>query len=47
MIVVVAAVIEQNGSFLVTRRLEGKHLAGMWESPGGKRASGETHAPAL
>ena len=47
MIVVVAAVIEQNGSFLVTRRLEGTHLAGMWEFPGGKIASGETHAQAL
>jgi 8-oxo-dGTP diphosphatase len=47
MIVVVAAVIEQNGSFLVTRRLEGTHLAGMWEFPGGKIASGETHVQAL
>ncbi len=46
-IVVVAAVIEQGGSFLVTRRLEGTHLAGMWEFPGGKIASGETHAQAL
>ena len=45
--IVVAAVIEQNGSFLVTRRLEGTHLAGMWEFPGGKIASGETHAQAL
>ena len=47
MIVVVAAVIEQDGSFLVTRRLEGTHLAGMWEFPGGKVAHGETHAQAL
>jgi mutator protein MutT len=46
-IVVVAAVIEQDGSFLVTRRLEGTHLAGMWEFPGGKIASGETHVQAL
>jgi len=46
-IVVVAAVIEQGGSFLITRRLEGTHLAGMWEFPGGKIASGETHAQAL
>jgi mutator protein MutT len=46
-IVVVAAVIERDGSFLVTRRLEGTHLAGMWEFPGGKVADGETHAEAL
>lgn len=47
MIVVVAAVIERDGAFLVTRRLEGTHLAGMWEFPGGKIGSGETHAQAL
>jgi 8-oxo-dGTP diphosphatase len=46
-IVVVAAVIQRDGSFLVTRRLEGTHLAGMWEFPGGKIGSGETHAQAL
>jgi mutator protein MutT len=46
-IVVVAAVIERDGSFLVTRRLEGTHLGGMWEFPGGKIATGETHAEAL
>jgi mutator protein MutT len=46
-IVVVAAVIEQNGAFLLTRRPEGTHLAGMWEFPGGKAASDETHADAL
>ncbi len=47
MTVVVAAVIERDGSFLVTRRLEGTHLGGLWEFPGGKVASGETHAAAL
>lgn len=46
-IVVVAAVIEQNGSFLLTRRLEGTHLEGFWEFPGGKIADGESHAGAL
>src|SRR5262245_46220786 len=46
-IVVVAAVIEQNGSFLVTRRPEGTHLGGLWEFPGGKIAPGETHGDAL
>ena len=45
--VVVAAVIEEDGSFLVTRRPEGTHLAGRWEFPGGKIASGETHGDAL
>ncbi len=35
-IVVTAAVIERDGRFLLTRRLEGTHLAGCWEFPGGK-----------
>jgi 8-oxo-dGTP diphosphatase len=35
-VVVTAAVIEIDGRFLVTRRLEGTHLAGVWEFPGGK-----------
>jgi mutator protein MutT len=46
-IVVVAAVIEQDGRFLVTRRQPGVHLAGMWEFPGGKIDPDETHADAL
>ena len=46
-IVVVAAVIEQDGAFLVTRRHKGVHLAGLWEVPGGKIDRGETHAAAL
>jgi mutator protein MutT len=41
-IVVVAAVIERDGRFLVTRRLEGTHLSGLWEFPGGKCEPGET-----
>ena len=40
--VVVAAVVEQDGRFLVTRRLEGTHLSGLWEFPGGKCEPGET-----
>ena len=44
---VVAAVIEEDGLFLLTRRQEGTHLAGMWEFPGGKIEPGETHAAAL
>jgi 8-oxo-dGTP diphosphatase len=46
-IVVVAAVIEQGGRFLVARRLEGTHLAGYWEFPGGKVHDGETQEAAL
>jgi 8-oxo-dGTP diphosphatase len=46
-IVVVAAVIERDGAFLVTRRQKGVHLAGLWEFPGGKIDEGETHAAAL
>jgi mutator protein MutT len=40
--VVVAAVIEQDGRFLLTRRLEGTHLSGLWEFPGGKCEPGES-----
>jgi mutator protein MutT len=46
-ITVVAAVLERDGHFLVTRRQAGVHLAGMWEFPGGKVDPGETHATAL
>ncbi len=41
-IVVVAAVVERDGRFLVTRRLAGTHLSGLWEFPGGKCEPGET-----
>ena len=47
MITVVAAVIEENGAFLVARRQKGVHLAGLWEFPGGKIDEGETHHAAL
>lgn len=46
-VVVVAAVIEQQGRFLIARRLTGTHLAGYWEFPGGKVHAGETHEEAL
>jgi 8-oxo-dGTP diphosphatase len=46
-IVVTAAVIERDGAFLVTRRLEGTHLAGCWEFPGGKCDPGESHVDCL
>ena len=44
---VVAAVVERDGCFLVTRRQAGTHLAGLWEFPGGKVALGENHEAAL
>ena len=46
-IIVVAAVVEENDAFLVTRRPDGVHLAGLWEFPGGKIAATESHADAL
>jgi len=46
-VVVVAAVIERQDRFLVTRRQDGVHLAGFWEFPGGKVADGESHTDAL
>lgn len=41
-VIVTAAVIEQDGRFLVTRRLQGVHLEGYWEFPGGKCEPGES-----
>ena len=46
-ITVVAAVIEQDNRFFLTRRQAGVHLEGMWEFPGGKVDAGESHADAL
>jgi mutator protein MutT len=46
-IVVAAAVVERDGCFLVTRRLEGTHLAGSWEFPGGKCEPGESDEECL
>jgi len=46
-IVVTAAVIERDGRLLVSRRLRGTHLAGLWEFPGGKVEPGETHEQSL
>jgi 8-oxo-dGTP diphosphatase len=40
-IVVVAAVIERDGAFLLARRPAGTHLANQWEFPGGKVEPGE------
>lgn len=46
-VIVVAAVIEQDRRFLVARRLQGTHLAGCWEFPGGKVHDDETQEEAL
>ena len=48
-IVLVAAValIDTDGRVLLAERPEGKHLAGLWEFPGGKVQSGETPEAAL
>ena len=46
-LVVVAAVIERDGRYLVTRRLKDTHLAGHWEFPGGKCEPDETHEACL
>lgn len=39
---VAAAVVERGGRLLVTRRLKGSHLEGLWEFPGGKCEPGES-----
>lgn len=46
-VVVLAAVIERNDHFLMTRRLKGTHLAGAWEFPGGKCEPAEAHEACL
>ncbi len=42
MIDVAVALVERDGSYLITRRPEGTHLEGCWEFPGGKRHPDET-----
>ena len=47
-IVVLAAIVEApDGRLLITRRLDGTHLGGMWEFPGGKCEPGESHVDCL
>ena len=46
-IIVVAAIIQRDESFLLTLRPDGTHLAGHWEFPGGKVDPHETHHEAL
>lgn len=40
--VAAALIQDEAGRYLITRRLAGSHLAGLWEFPGGKREPGET-----
>jgi 8-oxo-dGTP diphosphatase len=47
MSVVVAAVVEVDGRFFVTRRQDGVPLEGYWEFPGGKVEPGESDEAAL
>ncbi len=44
---VVAAVIEKDGKYLITQRRAGAVLPSLWEFPGGRCETGETHAEAL
>src|SRR5262245_52342570 len=46
-LVVAAALIEDDGRLLITRRQRGVHLEGYWEFPGGKCDAGETLAACL
>jgi 8-oxo-dGTP diphosphatase len=46
-VVVLAGVIARDGKLLVTQRLEGTHLSGYWEFPGGKCEPGEAHETCL
>ena len=46
-VVVAAAVLIDQGKVLLTRRLDGQHLAGMWEFPGGKLEPGESPEDAV
>ncbi len=39
---VAAALIVHDGRYLITQRLGGSHLEGLWEFPGGKRQEGES-----
>jgi 8-oxo-dGTP diphosphatase len=47
LLVVAVALIDSDGRVLLAQRPQGKHLAGMWEFPGGKVHAGETPEAAL
>ena len=42
LLVAAAALVDVDGRVLLCKRPHGKHLAGMWEFPGGKVDKGET-----
>jgi mutator protein MutT len=42
-----AGLVFRNGQLLITQRLAGSHLAGLWEFPGGKREPGESFEDCL
>lgn len=46
-LVAAAALVDADGRVLVAQRPPGKHLAGLWEFPGGKLEPGETPEAAL
>ena len=45
--VVGALIRDESGRYLITRRRQGTHLAGLWEFPGGKREPAESLEAAL
>lgn len=47
LLVSAVALIDIEGNVLLGQRLKGKHLADMWEFPGGKAEAGETPEHAL
>ena len=47
LLVVAIALVDPDGRVLLTRRPEGKPMAGLWEFPGGKLGPGETPEEAL
>lgn len=47
LLVSAVALIDRDGRVLLSRRPEGKSLAGLWEFPGGKVEPGETPEAAL
>lgn len=46
-LVTAVALVDTEGSVLLTQRPKGKHMADMWEFPGGKVEAGETPETAL
>jgi len=46
-VIVAAAVVKHEGRILLTRRMAGAHLAGLWELPGGKVEDGEAPEDAV